>query len=271
MGAISSVLSIVDKLLDKDLSKIYDSRDYRFEEYNKHVTVYRNGNGILIVSFLMKVRKPERIKGLYRRLGIKDSKNTTIFPKLNDMKSENIDNRFTCYGFWVDSDDNIVTKAQEHYWSDDDYNTVDQIAKNDKKELRWKFIINEGKLTKRKKYRITYIISVPGMFPIENGFYYRDLHNPIFENYVFNSSMTVEHVIKKLSYTVSFENGIELDEMPRCVICQPKKGSLKQDPLIHGSENDNIIFKKFTYTIKSPKFKSKIKINWNIKEKTRNH
>lgn len=271
MGAISSLLSIIDKLLDKDFSKIYDSRDYRFEEYKKHLTVYRNGNGILIASFVMKVRKPERINALYRRLGIKDSKKTTSFPKLNEMKSESIDNRFIKHGFWVNSDEKIVTKAQEYYWSEDDYTNVDEIAKNDKKELRWKFLINEGKLIKGKKYRITYIVSVPGMFPIENGFYYRDLHDEIFENYVFNSAMKVDHVIKKLTYIVSFENGIELDEMPRCVVCQPKSGSSKQNVLVHGVEEDNIIFRKYTYNIKNPKFKSKIKIQWNIKEKRRNH
>lgn len=264
------IFSCIPYLLKFDWSSIislFNNQGYCFKKYKKHITVYKNGNGIVINTFVIKVLNPSKIDFIYRKMNIEDGKNTSNFPKLNEMKSTNIDDRFDEFGFWFISDDQIITKAKEYYWSDEDFNKTDIRSQNNSKEIKWKFIINDGKIKKGKEYTITYVMSIPGMFPIENGFYIKDLHSDEYVDYIFSSAMKVEHAIKNLQYVVSFENGINLDEAPRCVICSKQKNSNIKKKSIHGIEENNFIFRKYTYNIKKPKFQSKIKINWGIEEK----
>lgn len=270
---VLKIFSCIPYLLKFDWSSIigiFNNQGYCFREYKKHITVYRNGNGIVINSFKLKVLNPSKVDSIYRRMNIDDGKLSSNFPKLNDMKSTNIDNRFEDFGFWFISDEEIVTKAKEYYWSEEDVLKKDYTSESNTKEIRWKFLINENKIKKGKEYTVTYVMSIPGMFPLENGYYVKSLHDSKYNDYNFSSSMKVDHAIKKLTYVVAFENGINLDEMPRCVICNPKKNSTITKKPIHGNEENNYIFKKYTYNIKKPHFQSRIKIKWNIEEKRKN-
>ena len=44
--------------------------------------------------------------------------NTTI--ALDEMKKAKIQDRFSKYGFWYYSDDNIISSVKENYWTDED-------------------------------------------------------------------------------------------------------------------------------------------------------
>lgn len=274
LDIFSKILSIILYLIKLDFTgflSVLKQKEYYFKEYTKHVTIYKNGNGIIINSFKIKIVNAKKMGCIYRKLNIKDGYKEASFPKLNEMKSTKIDDRFKKFGYWAKSSNDILTKSKEYYWDDNDYNKVDPDAKADDKELRWKLILNDGKIKNRGEYEITYVISIPGMFPIENGFYYNDLHNPKYiDNYDFSSSIKVEHEIKKLNYIVSFEHGINIDETPLCYMYSHNNNNHSNKKKIHGKEIDNYIFRKFEYNIKRPKYQRNIKINWNITEKQRN-
>ncbi len=201
-------------------------------------------------------------------MNIEDGIANSNFPKLKKMKSTDIDKRFQDYGFWFCSDDNIITKAKERYWDREDPQKIDNKSKNNPKELRWEFSINESKLKKNRIYKVTYVMSIPGMFPVNDGYYNKYLRDEKFhDESILSSSMCVEHSIKKLKYIISFENGIKLDEMPRCEVNKRLKNNIISKKIVHGEEENNYIFDKYSYTIKKPRFQSKVKISWGIEEK----
>lgn len=265
---ILKILSCIPYLLKFDWSSIPGVfQGYIFDEYKKHVTIYKNGNAIIINTFNLKVYNPEKTNEILRKLNIQDGKIDAEFPKLTKMQSTNIDDRFHSFGMWIYSDNNVVSKAKEFYWNDDNPQTVDQLSKSNPQELKFKLLLDESKLKRNKIYKITYVISVPGMYPIENGLYNSSLHSPKFQDYRFSSSIKVSHAIKKLVYIVSFENGIVIDELPTCNVYRTGKNSSTKDKSIHGAMENNCIYKKYTYQIKRPKFRSLVEIDWKIKKR----
>ena len=79
----------------------YDSiDDFYFENYTKHVTVYKEGHGIIINTFDIKINNKENFKEIKRKLNIEDGKTDAIFPKLSVMKQTNSYDRFnTVFGY----------------------------------------------------------------------------------------------------------------------------------------------------------------------------
>ncbi|MCM1499222.1 MAG: hypothetical protein NC124_12220, partial [Clostridium sp.] len=122
-----------------------------FKKYHKHLTIYDNGTGILINSFDIVFNK-EIKEELKRAINISDGKKTAIFPSLEEMMKTDIKDRFTKYGFWVYSDDDIISSCKEKYWSDADNNQEDIRLKNDNKELRWIFRFNYSRIKENKPY-----------------------------------------------------------------------------------------------------------------------
>ena len=57
---------------------------------------------------------------LKRGLDISDGKKVAAFPSLDEMKKAKIQDRFSKYGFWYYSDDNIISSVKENYWTDED-------------------------------------------------------------------------------------------------------------------------------------------------------
>lgn len=241
-------------------------RGYIFKDYNKHVTMYKTGNAIIIHTFTIKVFNPSRVKEILREINIEDGKVTAKFPKLSEMKRTKLKDRFSKFGFWIKSENNIVERVEEYYWGFDHPEIEDQIAKNDPQELKYRIHLQEGQLKRNKTYKITYIISVPGMYPLENGYYYSDLHSPKFSNYIFTSSMRVEHSIKRMKYTVSFEEGIKVSASPKCNVCERSSNFITKSKPIRCEFQDNIIYKKYTFIINRPKYQNLIEVKWDVEK-----
>ena len=90
-----------------------------FENYHKHVTIYNDGTGVIINEFDMVFNRQEKTF-LKRGLDISDGKKDASFPTLIEMRKTKIQDRFSKYGFWYCSDDNIISSVKEKYWTDED-------------------------------------------------------------------------------------------------------------------------------------------------------
>lgn len=259
-GELNSWLSIfekVGKLWKRCAFKIQAKQikgAYYFEEYNKSVTVYKNGLGILITTIKLKVLDPDNTKEIERELNISDGKISAGFPSWHELLRTDTDDRFTKYGLWYQSDDNVVTAARENH--------EDTRSKKDKKILQWRFTLCKSKLKRGQNYTITYVVSVPGMFPISNGCF--DLSELEDEDYKFNSQIHVKHLMKKLIYTISFEHGINLEENPNCEIIREKANYLMDSKPVQGKNVNNLLYDRYIFEIDKPPYQSKISINWDI-------
>ena len=209
---------------------------------------------------------PSKVKEILREINIEDGKATAKFPKLYEMKRTKLKDRFTKFGFWIKSENDIVEKVDEYYWGDDHPEIEDQISKNDPQELKYRIHLQEGQLKRNKNYKITYIISVPGMYPLEHGYYYSDLHSPKFKDYTFTSSMRVEHSIRNMEYTVSFEEGVQVSASPKCNVCKRSSNFITKQKPIRSEFQDNIIYKKYTFKINRPKYQNLIEVKWDIEK-----
>lgn len=235
-----------------------------FKNYHKHLTIYSDGTGIIINSFDIVFNKKIK-EELKRAININDGKKTACFPLLKEMMKTDIKDRFTQYGFWLYSEDNIISSCKEKYWSDIDDKQEDIRLKNNNKELRWIFRFNYSRIRENRPYHVVYIMSIPDMFPITDGKLDLDSANDINlqanEENEISSSIQILNRMNNFKYTVSFDSKVELNSPPECEMynINNKKNIQKLD-LEH-----NIIYNKYTCSIKNPKLGSKIKIGWNFK------
>jgi hypothetical protein len=241
----------------------YNNLDYYFEKYHKHVTVYKNGNGILINSFTVIINNINSITKFKREININDAKITSQFPKLSAMKQTKLQNRFTDFGFWYKCLNNkdLITSVREYYWSDDS-NNIDTISQSDPKDLKWIMEMNPSSIEVGKPYNIVYVMSIPGMFPIENGEFKENVAHIKGTHGKFQSQFAVKHMIKNFTYTVSFENGLSLHTKPVGTI---SLAGTKNN--LHYENDNNIIFDKYIFNTTHPKCNSVISIDWSFKEK----
>ncbi len=262
---VNIIVSIFDKLKDyatwlfKHKSKFKKS-SYYFKNYHKHVTIYDNGNGIIINSFDVIFNNTDS-KKIVRGIDISDGKISAEFPLLTDMKKLELKDRFDNYGFWVYSDNNIIEEAKEEYWLDNDKEQEDIAARNNKKELRWVFKLNRSKIELHKPYHVIYVMSIPGMQPILNGKIDPWEVNPDSFNEYANSSIKIETPIDELKYTVSFYNSIKLQTEPESNL-KPIGAEKESNKPITITKGYNIIYNKYICYIKKPQLGSKIRIRW---------
>lgn len=239
----------------------YYNSDYFFENYHKHLTVYKDGTGIIINSFTLVINNIDSITEFKRELDINDAKESTVFPKLETMKVANLNDRFCKFGFWCKclNNDKLITSIEEKYWTDKDENS-DNISKEDPKILKWILRMNPSSVETGKPYKIVYVISIPGMFPIENGLFAEEISNIKGTNGNFQSQFNVRHKIKQFIYTVSFENELELQSIPTGHIAV--SGGKKN---LHFVNDNNIIYDKYIFSIDDPSCHSAINIEWQFK------
>lgn len=235
---------------------------YYFKDYHKHVTIYENGNGIVINSFDIVFNNKES-KTINRGTNIADGKISAEFPALEEMKKIDIKDRFDKYGFWVYSDDNIIEEVKEQYWTDSDEEEEDIVAKKNNKELRWIFKLNMGKIKLHKPYHVIYVISIPGMYPVSNGEFDKsdiDLNNS--DAYSPSTSIEIRNPVDQCKYTVSFYQNIELKSEPQAIF--KEIGSDKNSyPSV--TKEYNIIYNKYICYIKRPQLGSALKLRWKFK------
>ncbi len=280
MGLLSCLQSIitiakngidVGYFLHSHLSFHNQKITHYFENYHKHVTIYGDGTGIVINEFDMVFNKKEKTF-LKRGIDISDGKKNAAFPSLDDMKVTKISDRFSEYGFWFYSDDNIISSVKEKYWTDeDDENDAENITlKNNNKILRWIFDFNYSRIYPNKKYKVIYVMSIPGMYPIKNG--KLDITSINDEQLLNNlesgssTSIRITNPIRNFHYTISFESDILLEREPQCLL----KHINQQENITHPKlkHEYNTIYNKYTCNITKPKIGSIIKINWQFKEES---
>lgn len=242
---------------------------YYFEDYTKHVTIYKNGNGIIIISSTLVVTDISNFnKKIYRKLNIEDGKSTSKFPTLKTMMKTSKSERFNKFGFWYYSEDNIVEDVREFYWSDTDKSKEDKLIKRKDKELRWYFRINGSKLTEGKKYQITYVISVEGLYPIEEGTFNQEISNDPNSEEGSSSGMEIAQDIKNFKYVVSFKEGIKLKSTPAGEVCKQRYTDEK-NITIKGDHEYNVLFNKYTFPVDKPLLGSKIKVYWQFEDQAK--
>lgn len=240
-----------------------------FENYHKHVTIYNDGTGVIINEFDIVFNRQEKTF-LKRGLDISDGKKDASFPTLIEMRKTKIQDRFSKYGFWYCSDDNIISSVKEKYWTDeDDEDDKENISlKNNDKVFRWVFRFNYSRICPNRKYKVIYVMSIPGMYPIKDG--KLDI-NAINDEQLLNdlesgnsTSIRINNPIRNFYYTISFESDILLEREPKCIL----KHIDQQESVTHPKlkHEYNTIYHKYTCNITKPKIGSIIKINWQFKE-----
>lgn len=260
----SSDKSMIDDINKetKDDEIDYESLDYYFETYHKHLTVYKNGNGILINSFTVVINNINSITEFRREINICDAKEIAAFPKLRDMKRTKLHDRFEKFGFWYKCLNNkdLIKSVREYYWSDD-LKSIDTISQTDPKILKWIMEMNPSSIEIGKPYNIVYVMSIPNMFPIENGEFKDNIANIKGTHGKFQSKFAVKHIMKHFTYTVSFENGLLLHTKPSGNI------SLDGNKInLHYDNDNNIIYDRYIFNTNNPKCNSVINIEWSFKE-----
>lgn len=186
------------------------------------------------------------------------------------MRKTKIQDRFSKYGFWYCSDDNIISSVKEKYWTDeDDEDDKENISlKNNDKVFRWVFRFNYSRICPNRKYKVIYVMSIPGMYPIKDG--KLDI-NAINDEQLLNdlesgnsTSIRINNPIRNFYYTISFESDILLEREPKCIL----KHIDQQESVTHPKlkHEYNTIYHKYTCNITKPKIGSIIKINWQFKE-----
>lgn len=172
--------------------------------------------------------------------------------------------RFEEFGLWYKSDNDIISEAYERYWDPKSPND-NKSAKNNPQEIRWIFKINKNKLKKGVPYEVCYVISVPGLAALDNGYLNKELLNDPTEDGSF-SIMQIDHKIQKLKYVISFEDGVHIDIAPQCKCVISEQDDSKELD-ISGTEDYDLLYRKYIFDIENPEFGSDINISWkyNIK------
>jgi hypothetical protein len=204
------------------------------------------------------VLNEENFKKIEREVNIEDAKIGTYFPSLNKMLMTDICSRFNEFGFWYSCDSDSSDKLVDQ---------ITEIESDNHKTLQWDFHIKKSVLkSKRKKiFNLTYALCIPNMFPIENG--HLDLENQPYEDYKFSSSLEVKHKINNLEYIVSFEKGIEINDIDCYSNYNSKSNNSSTNREIHCKlkyESD-LFYDKYIILNNNPKISSKISFVWDIK------
>ena len=253
----SSSRSIIGK--EKD----YGKEGYYFKEYKKHLTIYKNGNGIIWNSFVIHVNKKKNMRNIRRKLNIEDGKKSSIFPTLENMLNLPAAKRFDNFGFWYYSREGIVSNVKEFYWTRTNPSKENMSVKNNPKELRWIFEIDRSKISDNGDYYVEYAISVPGIVALEDGKLDISQLNDLNFAKDTSSNMAIDHRIKHLTYVVSFEQGIELLDSPVCEFyeCSQDEPEIQE---IEGKKEENLFYVQHTFNIENPKMASNIRVFWNF-------
>lgn len=212
-------------------------------------------------TFNVAVNNPDNFKEFKRKLNVEDGKKDIAFPALSIMKATSKEKRFTDFGFWVYKPDNsIIGSTYEKYWSDSDPDELDHTSAHNNKELRWVFEINRSKIKDNRKHKISYAISVPGLYPIDKGMFISELANEPESNGKASTSIHVEHYINKISYILSFEDGIKLNKEPECFTVNGQK-----IPIYDFYVEEGVFYTKYIFTISKPSYGTSIIIKWEFK------
>ncbi len=243
-------------LKKRAVKKAQNNQPYFFDEYNKKVFVKNNGDGVIVASLILHVNDPEKTTHLIRTIDFSDAKKGVVLPQFEELLQTEGKEFFKDFGLWCEADNRIVTDIVE------EYDPIDAKHKNDNRFLSFKIQLNDAALEKGKSYRITYAISIPGMYPIENGRFSGTVKEH--EDYgKFRTSVSTYQTFTILTYSVYMEKGIVFS-------CKPKafyRGkATKGEPYPNNCEyRNNMFYEKFNFTLENPQEYDIIYMEWDLK------
>lgn len=273
ISGINQSASIIEKLSNlfssRHILKCYRKHsDFIILNSKKSVTIFGNGHGVVTCSFDIYVVNPENFHYFNRAINVEDGDKNFKFPKLEVMLKLSKSKRFQECGFWYNCDNEIISDVEEFYWDDNIPEEENPNLINNDKELRWRFKINTNNLTKGKMYNITYSLSIPGMYPIED---FKICKNKMNSNSKeMRTSLFVNHYVDRFEYIISFEKGDEktrfnFKEDPVCNLITLNVNNKSRSRPIKAVNNGDNFYTRYKYTINKPKFQSTIRIKWKFK------
>ena len=197
------------RFLDKKyLYRKYKDFPYFFINYNKKTYINKNGDGIVFMSCDMMVLDKAKTKYIKAKLDITDAKAESNFPTFHQMQLLNKEPFKDCY-FKVWANDGIITSVTEDYYVLPERDRSEWKRSNKKIALR--INLNSNILEEKKAYKISYMFSVPGMFPIFNG-YYDEKSAQISDSEEMVSSLDIEEYCDKCKYSIYVSEDIKVKE-----------------------------------------------------------
>lgn len=222
------------------------SVNYRYIGLRKHVTVYKNGHGIILHDIELRVYKIN--EQFEKKLDISDGQDSCIFPSLDDMKTTSVEDRFSKFGFWCSSTPADVIKSVEE---------VSKKSNSKKKVLRFIFDKNAVEKLKGKPIKILYGFSIPGLYPINNSTLDMSLGgtNPIL------SEFDVKYPMNYIRYVIGLEDGINVHSVEGTYY--PRGEENKGTP-IAVTDKDDLFYSKYSMSVTKPKVGALISTRFTI-------
>lgn len=236
------IVSTWNKYILPFLSKVYTiitdkirGVNYRYIGLRKHVTVYKNGHGIILHDIELNIYKIN--EQFEKKLDISDGQNSCIFPSLDEMKKTDVEDRFTKFGFWCSSTPKDVIKSVEE---------VKNRSNSKKKVLKFIFDKNAVEKLNGKSVKILYGFSIPGLYPLNNSSLDMSLGgtNPIL------SEFDVKYPMNYLTYVIGLEDGINVHSVEGMYYARGEENS--GIPIaVH--EKDDLFYSKYAMSVTKPK------------------
>lgn len=220
--------------------------NYRYIGLRKHVTVYKNGHGIILHDIELRVYKIN--EQFEKKLDISDGQDSCIFPSLEDMKKTSVEDRFSKFGFWCSSAPANVIKSVEE---------VRKKSNSKKKVLRFIFDKNAVEKLKGKPIKILYGFSIPGLYPINNSRLDMSLGgaNPIL------SEFDVRYPMNYIKYVIGLEDGINVHSVEGTYY--PRGEENKGTPIAI-IDKDDLFYSKYAMSVTKPKVGALISTRFTI-------
>lgn len=252
----NSLLNTINKIFDNKKEKKKTSEPYYFEEHNKKVFVRSNGDGVIVCFLAVHINDPTKVS-LIRTVDISDAKKGCVFPDFDIMLHNGATNPFNEFGLWYTSDSDIITSVEKFY------DSRDTGRKNDRRFISFKLNLNESNLEKGKTYGITYALSIPGLYPINNGRFdgtvgeHKNYGN--FETSIYSYNNLYKH----LTYSVYAECDIVFQTKPIAAYIGPStNGEAQKQPCTY---RNNMFYEKFSFTLDNPQKYDRIYMQWDLK------
>lgn len=235
--------------------------DYYFDKTIKEITLDINGNAIITYCTDVCVINPNKPIEIKRSINIDDADINTKFTDLEDMRKCDIHNAPNQLGFWYKSTEDVVQGIEERDWD------IEQPTgyMNNHRILQWVFKLDPNKLSANRMYRIVYVVSIPGMYPITNGHIdVNKLPNSSIKSSI--SQMHISYMVNKIIYKLNLDVGINLKSTPSCekIIHKHNNNDIKTP--IKALLDTDLRYNKYAFVTERPEFGSTIRIKWDVNE-----
>lgn len=245
--------------------RLLRSSPYYYLDVTKHLTIYPDGHGILIMSNLIRINNRLECKRLYKKVDVTDGARDMHFDTLANMHAVGRDARFDCLGFWYESENSIVRSVKEHYWSEEGYELEDRQAKENPKIFKWYFELDHTRIKDGGTYKIDCALSIPGMFPLRDGMLC-EKKKP-YDDYSFQSSSSLDMYTRNMRFILSFDKDIQLASDPTCTYSAGRAASPRE---LAPNMEYNCFYNKYIANHKKIEHHNSIVYQWDVHEIRRN-